>query len=102
MHFVSARIGVIKLYTGPRDESNAEQTMRTIERRRKHPLERKIRLDGRFIEIVARLANLLSVVAPIPRLDRQILAAREGHCPQRLAFGSRLCFRGFPHLRKQS
>ena len=83
------------------DERDAEQACGAVERGVDHPLEREVRLDRRFVEVVALLAHLLGIEAPIPRLDLAALAVRERQrlerCP--LVVGARAC--RAPHLLEQ-
>ena len=100
-HLEAPHIVVIETKIRPRDEANAKQPLRAIERRIEHSIERKIRLDRGFIEVVARLADFLRVVAPVPRFDHDVLAARQRHRPERVAFRCGAGLGGLPNLRQQ-
>src|SRR5262249_20939118 len=52
-------------------EGQAEQAVRGIERGLDDPLELEIRLDRRLVDVAARLAQLLPLVAPVPRRERE-------------------------------
>ena len=41
-----------------------------------HAIQRKIRLHLRVVEVVANLSNFFRVIAPVPRLDFNLLVAR--------------------------
>ena len=51
---------------------DSEQLVRGVEHAVvQHAVEREVRFDLRFVEVVLRLAHLLGVVLPIPRLERR-------------------------------
>ena len=50
--------------------------MRRLERRLDDAVELEVGLDDRLVEVVARHAHLLGVVAPVPRLDDDVVARR--------------------------
>src|SRR5215471_9509272 len=60
-------------------EGQAEQAVRGMERGLDDPLELEIRLDRRLVDVAARLAQLLRVVAPVPRREREIFSLRLYH-----------------------
>src|SRR4051794_14440989 len=60
-------------------ESQPEQPPRGLERRLDHALELEIGLDLGFLQIVARLPQLLGVIAPIPGSEREIAALCADH-----------------------
>ena len=76
-HFVDAHFGVVDADVVARDEAQTEESRRAVERGLDHPLERKVGLDLGLVEVVAHLADLLGVEAPVPRLDDRRFAARE-------------------------
>ena len=57
-------------------EGQAEQAVRGVERGLDDLLELEIRLDRRLVDVAARLAQLLRVVAPVPRREREIFSLR--------------------------
>ena len=62
-----------------------EQAMRGVERRVDHLLELEVGHDLGLVEIVALLAQLLGVVAPVPGGEFEIAAFFGDHVLQRLA-----------------
>ena len=87
---------------GTRDEREAEQAMRGVERRRQHSLQRKVGLEHRIVQVVPRLAHLFGVVAPVPGLDRVGRSLRFGQCLQRIALRRRAGLGRFPYLREEA
>ena len=75
-HFPHPHIGVPDRNAFAPLEAQSEQAVRGVERRRDDALELEIRLDRRFVDVAARLAQLLRVVAPVPRREREIAALR--------------------------
>ena len=73
-----------------------------VERRRDHVVELQVRLDVRLVEIMARLAHLLGVIAPVPGGELEIPAFRIDRRLQRIALskGTGLCRR--PDLVEQA
>src|SRR6266849_5238616 len=57
-------------------EGQAKQAVRGVERGLDDALELQIRLDRRLVDVAARLAQLLRVVAPVPRREREIFSLR--------------------------
>src|SRR6266446_3333221 len=56
-------------------EGQAKQAVRGVERGLDDALELQIRLDRRLVDVAARLAQLFGVVAPVPRLEREMVMA---------------------------
>ena len=50
--------------------------MRRLEQDLDDPVELEIGLDRRLIEIVTRHADLIGIIAPVPRLDGDVVANR--------------------------
>src|SRR6476469_3846782 len=57
-------------------EGQAEEAVRGVERRLNDTVELEVRLDLRFVDVAAHLAQLLRVVAPVPWGEREILSFR--------------------------
>ena len=57
-------------------EAQAEQPVRRLERGLDDAVELEVGLDRRLVEIVARHAHLLGIIAPVPRLDGDVVALR--------------------------
>src|SRR5215813_402130 len=53
-------------------EGQAEEAVRGVERGLDDLLELEVRLDCRLVDVAARLAQLLRVVAPVPWREREI------------------------------
>jgi hypothetical protein len=68
-----------------------------VERRRDDVVEREIRLEVRLIEVVARLAQLLGVVTPIPGSEPEVPALVMDDRLERVALGERTRPRRRPH-----
>ena len=100
-HFEHADVGVVRADVRSRDEREAEQAMRGVERRRQHPVEREIGLQLTVVQLVARLAHLFGVVAPVPGLDRVRRALRLRQRRQRIALRRGPRLRRLPHLAQQ-
>ena len=100
-HFIDFHVGVIRLHIGHQDEAQTEQAIRAIEYRVDHALEREVGFDHRLVDVIARLAHLLGVEAPVPGFDRQRLAMRQRQRRKRFALflGARLGRP--PHLLQQ-
>ncbi len=73
-HFPDAHVRVIDGHVLPRHKFQAEQTSGGVERRRDHLVELEIGHDLALIEIVARLAQPLGIVAPVPGGELEISA----------------------------
>src|SRR6185312_12410149 len=72
--FPDAHLGVIDRYVLAWVEIQVEQAVRRVERSRDHLVELEVWFDFRFVEIVARLAQLFGVIAPVPRRQLEIAA----------------------------
>ena len=81
-----AHVRVIDRHIGARREGQAEQPVRRVERRLDDAVERQVRLDLALVEIEARLAQLLGVVAPVPWREREIAALGGNDLLQGVAF----------------
>ena len=101
-HFPHAHIGVVGRQVRAGGEGEAEQPPRGVERRLDHVVEREIGLHLGLVEIVAGAADLLGVVAPVPRLDRFVEPLGAGHLLERRALGARLLLGRLPHLQQQA
>ena len=73
----------------PLGEGNAEQAGGAVEGGLDHVIERQIRLDRGVVEIGAALPELLGVVAPVPRGEREIAALLRDQRLQLVAVGQR-------------
>ena len=100
LHLEGAGVGVIERHADGR-EAQAEQPARGLEGGLDHLVELEVRLDLGFVQIVARLAQLLGVVAPVPRRQREIAALLRDHRLQRVALGRGLGARAAPDLVEQ-
>jgi hypothetical protein len=98
---IDAHVGVVRRDIRPGDEVQAEQAPGHVEHRLHHAVEREVGLDDGLVEVVAQLAHLLGVIAPVPGLDVERLAARELHRAQRLALLFDTCLGRLPHLLQQ-
>src|SRR5262249_61450206 len=72
-----------------RREGEAEQTLGRVERGRDDVVEREVGLEVGLIEVVARLAQLLGVVAPVPRREAEVSALLVHDRLERVALGER-------------
>ena len=88
--------GVIDADLRAGHEADAEQARGAVERRLDHAVEREIGLDLRLVEVVADLAHLLGVEAPVPGLDANRLAARQRQRLERCALLLRPLLRRTP------
>ena len=88
-HLPGAHVGMPDRDVGARLEAQAEQPVRGVERRLDHVVELEVRLDRRLVDVVARLAQLLGVVAPVPRREREVAALRRDHRLHGVAVGER-------------
>ena len=82
-------------------EGQAKQAVRGVERGLDDALELQIRLDRRLVDIAARLAQLLRVVAPVPRREREIFSLRLHQRLQRIAIRARAAARRRPDAIEQ-
>jgi hypothetical protein len=82
-------------------EAKAEQPLRSRKRGRDHAVERQVGLELGFVEIAARLAQLLGVVAPVPRRELEIAALGANEFLHGVAVGERALARRRPHLLQQ-
>src|SRR5262249_14295625 len=57
-------------------EGQPDEPVPGVERSRDDLLELEVRLDRRLVDVAARLAQLLRVVAPVPWREREILSLR--------------------------
>ena len=69
-----ARVRVRQSHVVAGDEGDAEQAMGDVEGGGDHPFQRQIGPDLALVDVVERLAALLGVVAPVPRLELEIAA----------------------------
>ncbi len=100
-HLERAHVAMIAADVRAFDEGQAEKPLCGVERRSKHAVQRKVRLHGRLVEPVPRLAHLLRVVAPIPGLDRVRFPVRDRHRRERIALGRGTRFGRLPHLAEE-
>ena len=100
-HLPGARVRMIERHVD-RLERQAEQPARRFERRLDHLVELEVRLDLGLVEIVARLAQLLGVVAPVPRREREIAALLGDHRLQGVALGALPSARARPQTSSSS
>jgi hypothetical protein len=98
---VGAHVRVVGRGIGQRDEADAEQPAGAVERRLEHAVEREVRLHLGVVDLEARAAHLLGVVAPVPRLDRVRRARRARKLVQRVALDGRLRLGRAPHALEQ-
>ncbi len=84
-----AGVGVIERHVD-RLEGQPEQPPRGLEGRLDHLVELEVRLDLGLIEIVFRLAQLLGVIAPVPRRQREVAALFRHQVLQGVAFATGL------------
>ena len=84
------------------EKLSAEQPGRAVERRLDHVIERQIGLDRGVVEIGAALAQLLGVVAPVPRRQREIAALLRDQRLQAVAVGQRPGARRLPDPLQQA
>ena len=96
-----ARVGVRQSHVVARDEGDAEQAMGDVEGGGDHRLERQIGLELALVDVVERLAALLGVVAPVPRLELEIAALGGDHRLQRFRLAQRLRARRRPDATHQ-
>src|SRR6266540_21257 len=83
-------------------EGQAEEAARGVERGFDDSIELEIWLDRRFVDVAARLAQLLRVMAPVPRRQREIFALRLHQRLQGIAIGERTASRRRPDAIEQS
>src|SRR5262249_17530855 len=84
-HLPHAHLGPPHRHVGARREGEAEQALRRVEGRLYDVVELQIRLEIRLVEIVTRLAQLLRVIAPVPRREPEVTAFRMDDGLQRIA-----------------
>ena len=82
-------------------EGQAKEPLRAVERRGHHVLEREVGLELGVVERIARLPQLLGVVAPVPGRDADAVAARVGQRLQGVALSLRLGARRGPYTLEQ-
>ena len=70
-------------------EGDAEQARRAVERGSDHVVEGEIGLDRGVVEVGALAAQLLGVVAPVPRREGEVAALLRDQRLQRVAIGQR-------------
>ena len=73
-HRVGPHVRMVDRHILPLRESEAEQPARGVEGGRRDVVERQVGLDFGLVEVVARLADLLGVEAPIVRLELEVAA----------------------------
>src|SRR4051812_37974117 len=77
-------------------EAEAEQPVRRVERGLDDVMKLEVRLDRRLIDIATPLAQLLAVVAPVPRRGGEIPAPPLPQRLQGIAVGERARTRRHP------
>ena len=82
-------------------ENEAEQAVRGIERGFDDLPQLEIRLDRRFVDVAAPLAQFLRVVPPVPWREGEVLSLRLQKGLQGVAIGQRTAKRRCPHLIEQ-
>ena len=100
-HIPRARIGMIERH-GDWSESEPEQPAGGFESCLDHLVELEVRLDLGFIEIEPRLAELLRVVAPIVRRQREIAALLRDQLPAKRLARSAAFARALPQTSSSS
>src|SRR5215471_14371082 len=83
-------------------KGQAEQAVRGVERGLDDLLELEVRLDRRLVDVAARLAQLLRVVAPVPWREREILSLRLHQSLQGLSIRYRAAASRRPHPLEQA
>ena len=78
-----------------------KRRLRAIERSGFHAVEREVGLDLRLVEVVARRAHFLAVVAPVPWRELEIVTARPRLGDERIALDGCLRAGGRPDARQQ-
>ncbi len=100
LHLEGTGVGVIERH-GDGREGETEQPARGLEGGLDHLVELEVRLDFGFVQVVARLAQLLGVIAPVPRCQREIAALLRDHLLQRVALDRGLGARPAPDFVEQ-
>ncbi len=73
-HLPHPHVIVPDRHVGTAFEAQPEQAVRSIERGLDHAVELEVWLDRGLVDVATRLAQLLRVVAPVPRRERKVLA----------------------------
>src|SRR5258705_4964104 len=79
-----------------------EEPARRVEGRLDHLIERQIGLDLRLVERELRAPHLLRVVAPVPRLDRDIGGFGARHGLELVAIAACTCSRRLAYFLQQA
>ena len=93
-----AHVGMVDGHAVQLVEAQAEQAARRVEGRLDHLVELQIRLDLRLVEGVLALPQLFGVVAPVPRLEREVAAFLADERLQGVGFRFGARPRRLPHL----
>ena len=99
-HLPGARVRVIERHVDGR-EGEPEQPPRGLEGGLDHLVELEVWLDLGLVQVVARLAQLLGVVAPVPRRQGEVAALLRNHLLQRVALGGGFGARAAPDFVKE-
>ncbi len=74
LHLVRLHLGVVDGEVRPRHEGEAIELVRDVERALQHAIQLEVRAEHLLVEVVARLAHLLGVVAPVARVELEVPA----------------------------
>jgi hypothetical protein len=97
LHLPGTGVGVIERNVD-RHETETEQPARGLKRSLDHLVELEIGLDFGLIQIELRFTQLLGVIAPVVRREREIAALLRDHRLQRVALCRSLGPRPAPDL----